>query len=152
MSKRVRQIFNTTASNAMRIVRTEGNRLANAGNFAASNSAKEAGVSIVRQWNATLDGKTREDHARLDGQNEDKDGFFKIDGQRAQYPSHFGVARLDINCRCTTLDIVAGRTPETRTGRNPLTGENETYSFRDFDSWAKENNLRYVNGILRPTT
>ena len=153
VAKRVRNAFNTTASNALRIARTEGNRLSNAGNFATSQAAKEQGARIVRQWDATLDGRTREDHARLDGKQEDENGYFTIDGMKAQYPSHFGVARMDINCRCGILDTIDRVSPEARTGRNPFTGNrNETISFKSFDEWAKENNLAYKNGILRPST
>lgn len=148
ISKDVRSIFNTTASNAMRIVRTEGNRLANAGNFAASATSKAQGVDIVRQWDATLDTRTREAHSRLDGQREDKDGYFKVEGQRAKYPSGFGVGRLDINCRCAVVDVVAGQGPMVRTARDPITGENMSIGFAKFDDWAKVNDLSYRGGKL----
>jgi SPP1 gp7 family putative phage head morphogenesis protein len=150
-SKNLRSVFDTTASNAMRIVRTEGNRLANAGNWAASQSAKAQGIDIVRQWDATLDGKTREDHARLDGQREDENGFFTIDGNRTRYPGHFGVARQDVNCRCGIIDIVDNISPQVRTARDK-DGNNVTISFASFDQWAKDNDLHYVNGILKPKT
>lgn len=146
----MRDVLNTSANNALRIARTEGNRLMNAGSFALTQRARAQGIQIVRQWDATLDARTRGRHAALDGKKEDKDGLFYIGDDSAPYPGQFGQAANSINCRCGILDIVDGVQPEVRTGRNPLTGEYEEMSFRDFDAWAKDNNMHYVNGALKP--
>ena len=52
---------------------------------------------------ATLDKKTRKAHRLLDGQVRELDEPFVIDGQKAMYPSNFGIPSLDINCRCAVL-------------------------------------------------
>ena len=58
----------------------------------------------MKQWDATLDSKTRPEHQFLDGQLVDVDKPFKdSEGNEAMFPGGFGVASLDINCRCCLL-------------------------------------------------
>ena len=54
------------------------------------------GADILKQWDATLDKKTRKAHRLLDEP-------FEINGHKAMYPSNFGIPSLDINCRCAIL-------------------------------------------------
>ena len=88
---------------AMRIVRTEGNRIANQAKFDASAKAKEKGADVVKQWDSALDGKTRPHHRQLDGQIRELEEPFEVGGMKAMHPSDFGRPEEDINCRCTML-------------------------------------------------
>ena len=88
-------------NNAMRITRTEGNRIANQAKFDASAKAKEKGADVVKQWDSTLDGKTRPHHRQLDGQIRELEEPFEVAGLEAMHPSDFGRPEEDINCRCT---------------------------------------------------
>lgn len=147
----IKGIMNDAAYKAMRIARTEGNRLVNAGGYAMTQRAISQGIDIVRQWDATLDARTRSRHAALDGKSEDENGLFHIGDDTSPYPGQFGLVQNSVNCRCSILDIVGGVQPEVRTGRNPLTGEYEEMTFRNFDAWAEDNNMAYnKNGVLRP--
>ena len=130
--------FDGNAYNALRVVRTEGNRLANAGTYLNSEDLKEAGVSIRRQWVATLDGRTRDSHQALDGQYEDDNGLFHIHGLSARYPGDFGDPAEDISCRCSTIDVVQGLEPTMRRGVNPVTGKSDIASYRDYGKWKKQ--------------
>jgi SPP1 gp7 family putative phage head morphogenesis protein len=134
----LKETFNGNAYNALRVVRTEGNRLANAGTYLNSEDLKEAGVSIRRQWVATLDGRTRDSHQALDGQYEDDEGLFHIHGLSARYPGDFGDPAEDIQCRCTTIDVVQGLEPTLRRGVNPVTGKSDIASYRDYGKWKKQ--------------
>lgn len=89
--------------NSVRIARTEGHRIQCESAYDCMNTAKENGADIVKQWDATMDNKTRPEHAELDGQIRELDEPFSIAGYDAMYPSGFGVAFLDINCRCALL-------------------------------------------------
>ena len=141
--------FTGSKAKAVRIVRTESIRNANAGYFAQASYAESRGIDIQKQWLATLDAVTREAHSALDTTRIDVYEQFRIGGDRALYPGSFGLAENNINCRCTTISIVEGITPSTRRGRNPVTGENEVFSFRSFSEWARDNGLRRNNsGIL----
>lgn len=99
ISNRTNQSFNKT----MRIVRTEGHRIQTEAAFEQQKKAKAAGADIVKQWDSTLDGRTRPSHRKLDGQIREIDDYFEVNGHKAKYPSGFGRPEEDINCRCALL-------------------------------------------------
>lgn len=88
---------------AMRIARTEGHRVQVLSAVDAQRDAKDAGADVVKQWDAALDGRTRPHHRMLDGQIRELDEDFEVDGMKVKYPSGFGRASEDINCRCALL-------------------------------------------------
>ena len=90
-------------NNAMRIVRTEAGRIQSKASLDACHKAKEKGADIVKQWDATLDKRTRKSHRELDGQVRELDEKFEIGNYKADAPRMFGVAKEDINCRCAFL-------------------------------------------------
>lgn len=85
------------------IVRTEGHRIQEASTEDARQVAKSKGADVVKQWDATLDGKTRETHRMLDGQIRETDEPFEYGTKKAMYPGDFGLAEEDCNCRCLAL-------------------------------------------------
>lgn len=88
---------------SMRIARTEGHRVQNEAKMDSLHAASEKGADIVKQWDATLDGNTRPEHASLDGQIRELDEDFKVGSYSASSPGGFGVAYMDCNCRCCML-------------------------------------------------
>ncbi len=88
---------------AKTIARTEAHRIYEASSEDARQQAKAAGAKVMKQWDATLDGKTRDNHRQLDGTIVEVDGYFTIDGKKAKYPGSFGNAAEDCNCRCAAL-------------------------------------------------
>ena len=92
--------YNKALNNAIRIARTEGHRIQNQAALDNQYRAKEAGADIVKQWDSTLDKRTRPHHQQLDGQLREIDEEFEISGRKAMAPGLFGVAEEDINCRC----------------------------------------------------
>lgn len=103
MALLIKRASENTYNNSVRIARTEGHRIANEATYNAQVKAKENGAQIMKQWDSTLDGKTRPAHQALDGQIVEVDKPFVVDGYEAMYPGGFEVARLDINCRCCIL-------------------------------------------------
>lgn len=85
------------------IARTEGHRIQQQSALDAQYRAKEKGADIVKQWDSTLDNKTRPHHRRLDGQIRELDEPFEVDGLKAPAPGQFGRAAEDCNCRCCLL-------------------------------------------------
>ena len=65
--------------------------------------ARSKGADVVKQWDATLDSKTRPVHRELDQQVAELDEPFKYSGGEVMQPKEFGIAALDINCRCALL-------------------------------------------------
>ena len=88
---------------AMRIARTEGHRIQVLGANDAQHAAKAKGCEVVKQWDATLDGRTRPMHRLLDGKLAEIDEPFVVDDIEVMYPGGFGIASQDVNCRCALL-------------------------------------------------
>lgn len=102
MATLIKRASGNSYNNSVRIARTEGHRITNEANYNAQVKAKSKGAKIMKEWSATLDMKTRPDHQYLDGQLVEIDKPFKdSEGNEAMFPGGFGIARLDINCRCT---------------------------------------------------
>lgn len=90
-------------NDSIRIVRTEGHRIHQQGFLDAGFKAKDKGADVVKQWDATLDGRTRDEHRLADGQTREWDEDFEVGGEKMKAPSIGGSARNVINCRCCLL-------------------------------------------------
>ena len=96
---------NAPLARARTIVRTEGHRIQQASTEDARQAAKKRGCDVLKVWDATLDGKTRPAHRKLDGQIRETDEFFEMDGKKARHPGDFGRPEEDCNCRCAANSI-----------------------------------------------
>lgn len=105
IAKGMNSPFNTSINNAIRIARTEGHRVQQKATLESMIAAKAMGADIVKQWDSTLDGKTRPHHRMLDGQIREVEEYFEIDGLKSLAPGHFGKAKEDCNCRCCLLQL-----------------------------------------------
>lgn len=83
-----------------RIVRTEGARVSSEAKLTSLRGLNEQGAELVKIWDSTLDGKTRETHTKLDQQKAEIDDYFKADGYEVMAPGMFGDPSQDCNCRC----------------------------------------------------
>ena len=61
---------------------------------------RESPYMEVKEWCSAEDGDVRSAHRKLDGVVLPVAEEFEVDGKRAACPCGFGVAELDINCRC----------------------------------------------------
>lgn len=125
-------------SRAKTIVRTEGHRVQQASSADARDAAKAQGCSVVKQWDSTLDGKTRDTHRELDGQIRETDKPFESSsGRKARYPGDFGDPAEDCNCRCVALTRATWDLDEselkTLKERAAFFGLDKTGSFKDFE-------------------
>lgn len=100
LAQKMRSPLHTALYNSMRIARTEGHRVQQQSQWDALNKAKDKGCDIVKQWDSTLDGRTRPSHRMLDGQIRELDEDFEIGIKKAKYPGAFGRPEEDIHCRC----------------------------------------------------
>lgn len=87
--------------NAMRITRTEAHRISQQAAYDALKKAKDNGADVVKQWDATLDKRTRPSHARVDGEIRELDEPFSNGLMKPGDPR--GRAAEVINCRCQLL-------------------------------------------------
>lgn len=95
--------FNKAYNRAVLVARTEGHRIQQRSALDSQYAAKEKGADVLKQWDSTLDNRTRPHHRQLDGQIRELDEPFEVDGMEAQAPGHFGKAKEDCNCRCCLL-------------------------------------------------
>lgn len=104
IAKQLSLVSEASYKRALTIVRTEGGRVKSEAKLDSMKDAKNEGADIVKQWDATFDGKTRPEHKYLDGQiREIDEPFTDSQGREAQAPHKFGVASMDINCRCIVV-------------------------------------------------
>lgn len=88
-------------NNAMRIARTEAHRIQCTAAMNACENAKSKGADVVKQWDASLDNKTRKSHMKVDGEIRELDEPFSNGLMFPGDPS--GKAKEVINCRCALL-------------------------------------------------
>ena len=88
-------------NNAMRIARTEAHRMQTKAAMDAQWKAKGRGADVVKQWDSTLDGRTRDSHRQVDGEIRELDEKFSNGLLYPGDPS--GPASEVVNCRCALL-------------------------------------------------
>ena len=103
MARNIAGYAGISKNKAMRIARTEAHRIQCKATADAQWKAKEKGADVVKQWDASLDGKTRDTHRLLDGQIRELDEPFEVMGMTAMEPGGFGDPSEDCNCRCALL-------------------------------------------------
>lgn len=127
----------TPLNRAKNIVQTEGHRIQQASAHDARHHAISRGADLVKQWDATLDGATRDTHRKLDGQIREVDEPFEMDGKEAQYPGDFGDPAEDCRCRCVALSRARSALDEaeleTMKERAKFFGLDKTKEFEDFE-------------------
>lgn len=100
----------TTNDSKMRtFARTAMTGAQNAGRQARMEDAEEEGVMVKKRWVATLDDRTRDTHADLDGQEVPVDEPFEVDGFEIMYPGDPNADPCMVyNCRCTMIEVYEG--------------------------------------------
>ena len=88
-------------NNAMTIARTEMHRIQTKASMDTCYKAREKRAEVIKIWDSTLDGKTRDSHMRVDGEQKELDEKFS---NGLLYPGDpDGQAKEVINCRCALL-------------------------------------------------
>lgn len=105
IAKRIEEQAKIGLSNAVRIARTEGHRAREEGNITAMEKGKALGLKIKKKWLSASDKRVRDDHKSLNGQIREMKEPFEINGMTAMYPGMFGVAKEDVNCRCSCITV-----------------------------------------------
>jgi hypothetical protein len=128
---------------AVRIARTEGQRVLNAAVYQSARETEAAGHEVKKEWLASMDTITRESHSALDGQRRGVDEPFEspTTGATGQAPGQMSQAGDNINCRCTTMTIINDKGPDTRIAINPFTKEREPIDYVSYAEWAKKNKM-----------
>ena len=156
ISKNISSRANIALNNALRITRTEGHRITNEVKIKTISKAQDMGADVVKQWDSTIDRRTRKTHIELDGQLREVDQPFKIpsSGATAMYPGGFGIAKEDIHCRCALLE--RARWALDKSELDKMVGDLNGVPQSHLEEWAKKfgvsvNELiKKSNGIIEP--
>lgn len=133
-------------TSAIRAARTAVTGAQNAGRMDSYAAAMDMGITLKRQWMATLDNRTRHAHRELDGQKAEMGKPFKVDGHEIMYPGDPSApGYLVYNCRCTLIADVEGVDTSDRKRRavDPETGESVVISdmtYTQWETWKKSKN------------
>lgn len=105
LSKRITAVFSDArGQRSFKIARTESVR---ATNFGALSGMQQVGIP-EKQWLTVGDSLVRKpEHTSLHLQIRDVNNAFTTStGNQSQYPGGFGIAELDIECRCSILSVI----------------------------------------------
>lgn len=137
VAKRVGELTEANYKQALRIARTEGGRVQSTAKQRSYVEAKNKGVDIQKRWLSTLDKKTRHSHQELDGQTVDvEEEFTAPSGAKAMGPRLFQEASETINCRCTTITVVNGISPDLRKDNETK----EIVQYNNYKEWLEAKN------------
>lgn len=104
ISKGLERVVGMEWSSAVRNARTAMTGAENAGRMDCYEDAKQMGIQMKKQWVATLDDRTRESHADIDGEVVEVDERFS---NGLMYPADPDGDPAEVyNCRCTMIAIV----------------------------------------------
>jgi SPP1 gp7 family putative phage head morphogenesis protein len=131
-----RQISIATESSykhAMRVARTEAGRAYSQLHQSGMEDAKAMGINLQKRWSATMDTRTRDWHAELDGKTIPVDEKFVIGNDDGLQPGMFGRPENVVNCRCRCITIIPGLEPTLR--RDQTTGN--VIGWQSYKEWYK---------------
>lgn len=137
----------------MSFARTAMTGAQNAGRIEAMHDAEDMGIKVQKRWIATLDSRTRDTHAELDGQVVDVDEPFTVmldgDDMEIMFPGDPNAdPALVYNCRCT----LGYEYPDVATGigrrrDNETSDKIEGMTYKEWEK-MKQGDGRYENGIV----
>lgn len=138
IARNIKNTTNVDYNKTLRIAKTEGHRIQCESAYNVQVRAKQKGATIVKQWDSTLDSRTRESHQKLDGE------LVKVDEKFSNgllYPGDSnGTASEVVNCRCALLQRAKwALTDEEFTKMNGKT--NELQHFESVDDYNKFKNI-----------
>lgn len=126
-------------ASATRAARTAMTGAQNAGRQAGYKSAADLGIKVRKRWLATLDGRTRHSHQKLDGQVVDWDQDFTSPLGKIKYPGDPSAKPANVyNCRCTMITVEAENIvaePVQRRAIHPVTGESVLVKDMDYEDY-----------------
>lgn len=117
MAIRIENAIGWTRKKAILVARTEGGRVRSQVDLAIEEQASKT-ARLTKVWMSSLDTRVRKSHRKLDGQKADKDGYYHYGKWKSKAPRLWGIASMDIQCRCHTIYMVNGKLPEYRRGRD----------------------------------
>ena len=106
IAKRMQDVTGANRAAAVRLARTSTTAAENAGRVDSYRRAQSLGIELKQEWLATLDGRTRSSHRKLDGEKVEVGEKFS---NGCRYPGDPEAPYAETcNCRCTLIAAVEG--------------------------------------------
>lgn len=144
IAKRFQSVVGMDERAAMRNARTAVTGAENAGRIDSYLRAETMGIKMKQVWMATLDGRTRDSHAAIDGEKIDVGRKFS---NGCRYPGDPEGAPAEIyNCRCTLVAEVEGSN-----AYDPSLRPSEYLEDRGltYEQWKQIHGERYYNQLFK---
>ncbi|OMC86920.1 phage head morphogenesis protein [Viridibacillus sp. FSL H7-0596] len=148
LAYRIQQVMGFSRKKAILVARTEGGRVRSLADLQIEEDIRDK-VNLDKAWMSSLDLRVRSSHRKLDGQKADGEGYFHHLGLKAKGPHMWGVANMDIQCRCTVIYLVDGKYPEYRRGRDYMdTGYQRKLASRT-EKYMADEGLTYKQALKK---
>ncbi|POZ56231.1 NAD(+)--arginine ADP-ribosyltransferase EFV [Lysinibacillus sphaericus] len=142
MAHRIENAMVWTKKKAILVARTEGGRVRSQADLAVEEQASKT-VRLTKVWMSSLDTRVRKSHRKLDGQKADKEGYYHYGEWKSKAPRLWGVASMDIQCRCHSIYLVNGKYPEYRRGRDYMDDTYQKKLAARIDAYMEDLGLTY---------
>lgn len=142
MAIRIENAMGWTRKKAILVARTEGGRVRSQVDLAIEEQASKT-TRLTKVWMSSLDTRVRKSHRKLDGQKADKDGYYHYGKWKSKAPRLWGIASMDIQCRCHTIYMVNGKLPEYRRGRDYMDDTYQKQLAARIDAYMSDQGLTY---------
>jgi SPP1 gp7 family putative phage head morphogenesis protein len=142
MAHRIENAMGWTKKKAILVARTEGGRVRSQADLAVEEQASKT-VRLTKVWMSSLDTRVRKSHRKLDGQKADKDGYYHYGKWKSKAPRLWGVASMDIQCRCHSIYLVNGKLPEYRRGKDYMDDTYQKKLTARIDAYMEDLGLTY---------
>lgn len=142
MAIRIENAMGWTRKKATLVARTEGGRVRSQVDLAIEEQASKT-ARLTKVWMSSLDTRVRKSHRKLDGQKADKDGYYHHGKWKSKAPRLWGIASMDIQCRCHTIFMVNGKLPEYRRGRDYMDDTYQKQLAARIDAYMSDLGLTY---------
>ncbi len=144
IADRFQQVVGMDERAAMRNARTAVTGAENAGRIDSYKRAQAMGIEMKQVWMATLDGRTRDSHAAMDGEKVEVGKKFS---NGCRYPGDPEGASAEIyNCRCTLVAEVEGSDPYDPAVRPSAYLEEQGLTY---EQWKDEHRIFENNSMIR---
>lgn len=154
IAKRIAETTGERSYNAaVRNARTAMTSAQNAGRIEVMHEAERMGIKVKKRWLATLDDRTRDAHADLDGQVQEVDDYFESSLGPILFPGDPSAEPANLyNCRCTLI-YEHPEYPSNFERRDNIDGEIiEDMTYREWENLKKTGDSILTNIYHRPLT
>lgn len=137
-------------SKMLTFARTGMTEAQNAGRQQRLKEAEGLGIKVHKEWMATLDERTRWQHADLDGQKQLVDKPFKIGGYEIRYPGDpTAHPSMVYNCRCTLVGDLDDYPSEYERYDNI---DGKPIKYMTYREWETAKGVSYSKSRIAPIT